>query len=135
MVKGRVTHPTDGGQGLEARIDIDIAGSNFIFQTLAVVVDTGYTGALSLPEPIAHDLGLRSTQRRYVTLASGRTEQVGAGAARLLWHGQPIDVLAHIMGDKPMIGAALLAGSRLTIDWWDGGDVIIEEATVPAQRL
>ena len=26
-----------------------------------------------------------------------------------------------------MIGTTLLAGSHLTIDWWDGGDVIIEE--------
>lgn len=131
MIRGWVTHAVDGGQGLEARIDIDIAGSSSIFQTLAVVVDTGYTGALSLPETIAHELGLRSTQRRYVTLANGQIEQVGVCAARLLWHGQPIDVLTHIMGDKSMIGTTLLANCRLTIDWWDGGDVIIDERIPP----
>ena len=127
MIRGRVIPVADGGPGLEARIDIGIAGSNSIFQTVAVVVDTGYSGALTLPEPIAHELGLRSTQRRHVTLANGQTEQVGACAARLLWNGQPIDVLAHLMGDKPMIGTTLLAHCRLTIDWWDGGDVIVEE--------
>ena len=37
------------------------------------------------------------------------------------------------MGNKPMIGTTLLAGCRLTIDWWDGGDVIIEERTPPAE--
>ena len=61
MISGLVTHAADGGQGLEARIDIDISGSSLIFQTLTVVVDTGYTGALSLPETIADDLGLHST--------------------------------------------------------------------------
>ena len=131
MISGRVISVADGGPGLEARVDIGIAGSNSIFQTVAVVVDTGYSGALTLPEPIAHDLGLRSTQTRYVTLANGQTEQVGACAARLLWNGQPIDVLAHLMGDKPMIGTALLAHCRLAIDWWDGGDVIIEERMPP----
>lgn len=131
MISGLVTDAADGGQGLEARVDIDISGSSLIFQTLTVVVDTGYTGALSLPEAVADGLGLHSTQTRYVTLANGQTEQVGACAARLLWHGQSIEVLTHIMGDKPMIGAALLANCRMTIDWWDGGDVVIEERMPP----
>ena len=133
MIRGQVIPAMDGGSGLEARVEIDIAGGNLIFQTVDVVVDTGYTGALTLPDAIAHELGLRSTQRRYITLASGQTEQVGACAARLLWNGQPIDVLAHIMGDKPMIGTTLLASSRLIIDWWDGGEVVIEEQTPAAQ--
>ena len=133
MISGRVIPVADGGLGLEARVDIGIAGSNSIFQTVAVVVDTGYSGALTLPELVARELGLRSTQRRYVILANGQTEQVGACAARLLWNGQPIDVLTHLMGDKPMIGTALLTNSRLSIDWWDGGDVIIEERVPSAE--
>lgn len=32
-----------------------------------------------------------------------------------------------------MIGTDLLANSRLTIDWWDGGDVVIEERTPPPE--
>ena len=132
MISGRVIPVADGGPGLEARVDIGIAGSNSIFQTVAVVVDTGYSGALTLPEPIAHELGLRSTQTRYVVLANGQTEQVGVCAARLLRDGHALDVLPHLMGDKPMIGTTLLAGSRLSIDWWDGGDVMIEERIPPA---
>ena len=31
-----------------------------------------------------------------------------------------------------MIGTALLANCHLAIDWWDGGDVIIEERMPPA---
>ena len=35
MIRGRVIPVTDGGPGLEARVDIGIAGSNSIFQTVA----------------------------------------------------------------------------------------------------
>ncbi len=31
------------------------------------------------------------------------------------------------MGDLPLIGTDLLSGNKLTIDWRDGGDVVIEE--------
>ena len=133
MIRGQVRPSLDDSAGLEARIELDILGANLVFQVLEVVVDTGFTGAFTLPEPIAQELGLHSTERRYVTLASGQPFQTGVSIARLLWHGQPLDVRAYMMGNKPMIGATLLAGSRLTIDWWDGGDVIIEERMPPAR--
>ena len=38
----------------------------------------------------------------------------------------------YMMGDTPLIGTTLLAESRLSIDWWDGGDVVIEERMLPA---
>ncbi len=55
-----------------------------------------------------------------------RTYQVA-----LLWHGQPLDVLANMMGDKPMIGTALLSPCHLAIDLWDSGAVVIEERRPP----
>ena len=133
MIRGRVSPARDDDRALEARISIDIAGANWIFQTLEVVVDTGFTGALALPDPIIRLLGLQSYVRRDVTLADGRTIETAAYTAQLLWHGQPVDVWAPMMDSVPMIGTDLLAGSRLSIDWWDGGDVIIEERT-PASR-
>lgn len=133
MIRGRVTSARNDGSGLEARVAVDIAAVNLIYQSLEVVVDTGFTGALTLPEPIAQELGLRSTETRYVTLASGQTIPPGVCNTHLLWHGQPIDVLVYLMGNKPMIGTDLLAFCHLTIDWWDGGDVIIEERMPPAE--
>ena len=131
MIRGQVRPAQDYEGGLEARVGVDILGANLVFQDLEVVVDTGFTGACSLPEPIAQELGLHSTEMRHLILANGQPFQTGVCAARLLWHGQPIDVLAHIMGDKPMIGTTLLAKCHLAIDWWDGGDVVIEERMPP----
>lgn len=127
MIRGRVSPGQDDDRALEARISISIAGANWTFQALEVVVDTGFTGALALPEPIIRSLGLESYVRRDVTLADGRTIRTAAYTTRLLWHGQPVDVWVPMMDSAPMIGTDLLAGSRLSIDWWDGGDVIIEE--------
>ena len=133
MIRGRVSPARDDDRALEARISISIAGADWMFHELEVVVDTGFTGALALPEPIIRSLGLQSYVRRDVTLADGRTIQTAGYTARLLWHGQPLDVWAPMMDSAPMIGTDLLAGSRLSIDWWDGGEVIIEERIPPAE--
>lgn len=130
MIRGQVRSQADGTV-LEAWVSVDIAGANLLFHTLEVVVDTGFTGSLALPGSIILELGLEGAGRRQVTLADGQTIQTPAYIARLLWHGQPIDVRVPMMDNAPMVGAELLTGSRLIIDWWDGGDVIIEERTPP----
>ena len=127
MIRGEVSPARNDGTGLEARISVDIVGITQIYQTLEVVVDTGYTGWMSLPEPIINDIGLDHAGTRPATLANGQTVPTDAYNAGLLWHGQPIDIVVQALNSKPMIGAELLANSRLSIDWWDGGDVIVEE--------
>ena len=133
MIRGQVSLRQDASR-LEARVTIDIAGDDRIFRSVEAVIDTGFTGALSLPESAAHELGLRSARAERVTLADGRSIRANVHAARILWHGQPLDVRVQTLGSYPMIGSTtLLANCHLAIDWWDGGDVIIEERTPPAE--
>ena len=131
MIRGQVIAARDDGSGLEPRVPLDILGGDGAFRSLSAVVDTGFTGALTLPEPIVSDLGLDQQELREIILADGRRQLRPVLRAELLWHGQPIDVLAYMMGDQPMIGTALLSPCRLTIDLWPGGAVIIEEALPP----
>ena len=127
MIRGQVRPARDDDTGLEARITVDIVGANQVFQTLEVVVDTGYTGWMSLPETVINAIGLDYAGIRPATLANGQTVPTAAYNAGLLWHGQPVDVVVQSLNNKPMIGTELLAYYHLAIDWWDGGDVIIEE--------
>ena len=127
MIRGQVRPSQENSTGLEARISVEIAAANQIFQTLEAVVDTGFEGAFTLPEWVARELGLHRTGTRPLTLASGQIIRTDTCVARLLWHGLPVDARAYVMGSKPMIGTTLLAYCRLTVDWWDGGEVIIEE--------
>ena len=131
MIRGQVIAARDDGTGLEPRVPLDILGSDGAFRSLDAVVDTGFTGMLTLPESVVSDLGLRHVGEQEITLADGRSQLRSTCRAELLWHGQPIDVLAYMMGDQPMIGTAILAPCRLTVDLWHGGAVIIEEALPP----
>jgi hypothetical protein len=38
-----------------------------------------------------------------------------------------------MMDRAPLTGTDLLAGSRLSIDWRDGGNIVIEEGTLRAE--
>ncbi len=127
MIRGAVAAGDDDDAGLEARIPVDIVGSSGVFQTIEAVLDTGFTGAMSLPEPIIFELNLDYVGDRSVTLADGQTQLKRTYLAELLWHGQPIDVRVHMMGDKPMVGTGLLSPCHLSIDLWDGGAVVVEE--------
>ena len=87
---------------------------------------------LTLPESVVQELGLRFTTTLDVNQAHGPVIQANVYAVWILWHGRMRRIYAE-SGNDTLIGTDLLADSRLTIDWWDGGDVIIEERTPPAR--
>ena len=116
---------------MEAWIDIAVAGDDRVFRTLAAVVDTGATDWLTLPESVVQELGSRLTSTRYVRQAHGPVIQANVYAVWVSWHGRNRRVFAE-SGNEALIGTDLLANCRLTVDWWDGGDVIIEERAPPA---
>ena len=112
---------------LQPRIAISVAGSSRAFQTQEAIVDTGFTGWLTLPEQSVRELGLTYYGQRRVILAN--EEQIASEiySALTLWHGQPRPVLVYQIEGTPLIGMAMLSGSRLIVDAWEGGDVVIEE--------
>jgi len=112
---------------LEAWVEITIAGDRGESRTLAAVVDTGFTGWLTVPSSVMSELGLTPAGNAQNTMANGLEAESVFCEAAVLWHENTVDVLVDIMDNTPLIGTDLLSGSRLTIDWWDGGDVIIEE--------
>lgn len=59
MISGKVIaqETEDNVTRLEPRITINIAGVDRVFQTENVIVDTGFTGALTLPEATVAQLG------------------------------------------------------------------------------
>ena len=126
MINGVVRPSAEDGTGLEALVDITVAGDDRVFRTLAAVVDTGATDWLTLPASVVRELGLRYTGIRTVNQAQGPVVEVDVYAVWILWHGRMRRVFAE-SGNDTLIGTDLLADSRLIIDWWDGGEVVIEE--------
>ena len=112
---------------LEPRIAVGVAGGNQVFQTEETVIDTGFTGWLTLPKDTVMELELTYYGQRRVVLANGEYRVSDIYSALVSWHGRSRPALVHQSDGKPLIGMALLTGSRLTVDAWEGGDVTVAE--------
>ena len=122
MITGSVS------QDLEALIAVDVEDGNGASHSLEVVVDTGFTGYLVLPQAVISRLGLRFSGRRSVILASGEQSTVDAYAGIVSWHGRRRNVIVLESSSESLIGMSLLSGSRVTLDVRADGSVLIEDA-------
>lgn len=129
MIRGQVVAAGRDGpvEFLTPRVTLEIAGRNRVFQAEEAYVDTGFTGWLTLPESIIQELGLTRYGRRFALLASNDISRFQVYGCLVSWHGVARPALVHQSESKPLIGMALLANSRLTVDARAGGDVVIEE--------
>ena len=125
MIRGRVER--NSGGGLEPWLIIPVEDANGELHHIDVIVDTAFTGCLTLPEAVISRLGLVRQGVQQATVASGEVEGFDYYAARMLWHGQLRRVEVFESIDQSLLGTELLEGSRVVVDTWEGGDVIIEE--------
>jgi clan AA aspartic protease len=94
--------------------------------TIEFVVDTGFEGALVLPDAAVAALGLPVHQRVISKLADGSRRMTDVYRTTIDWDGAVLDVAVLAMGDRPLLGTALLAGYNLSADFVAGGDVRIQ---------
>lgn len=112
---------------LEPRIELGVAGSDGVFRTLSVVVDTGFTGWLTLPPELIRELGLKYQGERYTVFADGQGTMVELYVARISWDGQALHRLVHQSDSVPLIGMYLMTGYHLAVDVRAGGAVTLSE--------
>ena len=132
MITGKVKAEVDenGYIYLKPRISISVAGADRAFLSRDATVDTGFTGGLALPEDTIEDLGLTLYGRRPANHVSG-VGMFEIYGALVTWHDEYRPVLVYKTRGEPLVGMALLEGSRLTVDAREDGDVIIEETPQP----
>lgn len=90
------------------------------------MVDTGFTGHLTLPPGIIRSLALPRRGFVEVELADGNTAALGVYDARVFWHGLSRPVPVYETDGGPLVGMSLLRGSRLTVEVVPGGNLVIE---------
>ena len=108
-------------------ITIDIMDSEGLPRSVEVVLDTGFTGYLTLPTESIHQLDLPSVGQRTFELANGEIFEFQVYIGSVSWHGRPSDVLVLQSDSVPLLGMTLLWGSQITIDASTDGGVTIEE--------
>ena len=97
-------------------------------QTLDIeaVIDTGYSGFLTLPTTLVMELGLPFAYVGRALLANDDEVTFDVHDVTVLWDGQPRDIKADATGSTPLVGMLLLDRHSLNIEVERGGRVAIE---------
>ena len=110
----------------EATIPIVIINEKRQTRLIDAVIDTGYTGYLSLPSEIITDLDLSWTGVDRGTLGDGSEVTFEVYAVTVIWDGQYRNIPVNQAETDPLIGMSLLYGYDLRIRAVEGGKVTIE---------
>jgi clan AA aspartic protease len=120
MMTGRVTALR------EATLRLTVVGPDQRPQAVDAVLDTGFNGFLTLPSHVVRTLRLPFVGHRRATLGDGSIAVLDLYLATVLWHEQEREVLVLQADGGPLVGMALLYGSRVVLHIVDDGDVLIE---------
>jgi clan AA aspartic protease len=110
----------------EAVISLPVQGSAGKSREIEAVIDTGYSGMLTLPPSIVSELDLVFRTSGKAMLANGAEEAFSTYEATVLWDGVMREVEVDALGPTPLAGMALLERNRLCLDVTHGGRVTIE---------
>jgi clan AA aspartic protease len=110
----------------EATLPLVVSNSNGQRQVIDTVIDTGFSGFLSLPSAIVTTLDLPWSASDIVTLGDGSETLFDLYTATVIWDGQYREIYIAESETEPLLGMALLYGYRLQVDTIEGGSVKIE---------
>jgi clan AA aspartic protease len=110
----------------EAVIALHLQGPEGRTRDIEAVVDTGYSGFLTLPAVLVAELGLPFAYTGQAILANDDEVSFDVHDVTVLWDGQPRYIEAGAVGTTPLVGMALLHSHNLNIEVEDRGRVIIE---------
>jgi clan AA aspartic protease len=112
-------------QSCEATLPIVIKNDTTT-QLVDTVIDTGFSGFLTLPFDIISALGLTWEGRDVATLGDGTSCTFEVYIAIVIWDGQYREIYVNESETIPLIGMRLLRGYDLRIQTIEGGMVTIQ---------
>lgn len=112
----------------EPRVTVHVADVSGNLHPFEFIVDTGFDGDLTLPLAVIRRLGLPYLRSGKAILAGNLEREFGVYGAEVSWNGKTVAAAALESEDNPpLIGMALLWGSRITIDLEEGGQVTVQD--------
>ena len=119
MITGKITVHQ------EAVIELEVGSSNQS-EKIEAVIDTGFTGYLTLPGVLVSRLNLQQAGEQRAILGDENRVVLKRHIAEVLWHGAERNVYVLQAEGGPLIGMSLLYGSRLILDVVTDGNVTID---------
>jgi clan AA aspartic protease len=95
-------------------------------KSINAVIDTGFTGFLSLPQSIIDELELPWSYSDFATLGDGSETLFDIHDANVIWDGQFREIEINSADTEPLLGMSMLRGYRLEVDTIQGGLVTIK---------
>ena len=112
---------------LEPLVVLEISNGDGRFQPVEALLDTGFSGHLTLPTDAVERLGLKHARYTSMTLANGQRIQMSIRKGSLKWFGQVREIEIIASDGQTLLGMNLLAGCKIAIRAHPGGEVLIEE--------
>ncbi len=109
----------------EAVILLRVRGFDGDEREIESILDTGFTGSLTLPTRIIDELKLPLHSRSSAVLANGHVEDFNVYAGIVVWDGSPQTVLIQAIDTVPLLGMKLLENYDVRIRVVPGGHVEI----------
>ena len=110
----------------EARIRLKVRGRRGRELEIDAVIDSGFTGMLTLPPALIAMLGLRWRSVERATLGDGSTCVFQVFIGKLNWDGNVRSILVAEADTDPLVGMRLLRGHELRMQIRARGKVTIK---------
>ncbi len=104
-------------QSCEATIRLVVGNADSLRQTINAVIDTGFTGFLTLPLSMLTSLNLRAYRREAGTLGDGSTCIFDVYRGSVIWDGAFRRIDINASETTPLVGMSLLYGYPGLIYW------------------
>ena len=114
----------------EAIVRLVVVGPGGQERQIEAVLDTGYTGSLTLPSAVASDLLLPFRGRGSVLLGDGSESEFDIHEATVAWAGERRLVAIDVAETDPLLGMGLLLGNELLIQVVTGGAVALQRLSL-----
>ena len=111
----------------EAVVRLVVVGPDGRKRPVDAVLDTGYTGSLTLPSALVASLDLPFRGRGSVLLGDGSESTFDMHEATVTWAGERRLTTIDVAETDPLLGIGLLLGNELTVQVIAGGSVALRK--------
>jgi clan AA aspartic protease len=109
----------------EAIVQLAVIGDEARKQGIRAVIDTGFTGSLTLPPAVIAALDLTWFTQQEAFLGDGSRKTFDVYRGTVIWDGQLRVIEINASDTAPLVGMALLEGFELRVQAYEGGTVAI----------
>ena len=108
-------------------IAVEIADGDGEYHPVEALMDTGFSGQLTLPPDEVARLGLTYVDRTPLTLAGDQQLHASVHEGLVRWLGQPVRAYVIAMDGPPLLGMSMLENCEVTFRAQTGGEILIED--------